>query len=709
MRKYALSLFAVLALSVACTDSNDKTEDNQKSKTIMENPFIEESTLDFKVPDFSKIKDTDYEPAFEEGIRQKLEEIEAIANNEEEPTFENTLIALEKSGQMLTRVQRVFYLLAGANFNDEIKRVEELMAPKLASLSDAVFLNDNLFQKVKAIHEQRDKFEGEDQRLIDYYYQKFVLSGAELSSDDKEVMKELNSRLATLTTQFSNMLVNASNNAAYLTDNVENLAGLSEGAIKAAANDAELAGEPGKWLLPQLNTTQQPPLTNLTNREVRKEIYKNSLSRAEKGDENDTREIIVEIAQIRAKQAQLLGFESYTEWNVQDQMAQTPQAIDNFFAQLVPPSVKAAQREAEELQKTINAEGADFELKAWDWNFYAEKLRKEKYDLDEEAIMPYFELNNVLENGVFYSANLLFGLTFSERTDIPVYHEDVKVYDVFDKDGSQIGLFYADFFMRSNKRGGAWMSNIVGQSYLLGTQPVIYNVCNFPKPADGQPALLTWDNVVTLFHEFGHSLHGFFASQNYPSLSGTRTPRDFVELPSQFNEHCAIYPSILANYAKHYETGEAIPVHLIDKIKKSSTFNEGYRFTELLAAANLDLEWHSISADEEISDASEFERKALESRGLYSELVPPRYRSTYFNHIFGGGYAAGYYAYLWTDMLNQDAFAWFEENGGLTPENGQRYRDMILSIGNSKDLAQAYKDFVGREASIKPLLKSKGM
>lgn len=711
-RLTAFSLVIALGVATSCGDENEKTEvESSTEKTLisMDNPFLEESTLAFRAPDFTKIKDSDFRPAFEEGIRQRMEEIDAIANNEEEPTFENTLIKLEEGGQMLSRVQGVFYLLTGANTNDVLKEVEEEIAPKMASLRDAIYLNPKLYERVKSIYNQRENFEGEDQRLIDFYQEKFTLAGANLSADDKEEMKKLNGELATLTTKFSNMLVEASKNAAYVTEDVANLDGLSEGAIKTAEKDAKDAGKEGAFLLPQLNTTQQPPLTNLTNRDVRKEIFENSWSRAEKGDENDTRSIIIRIAKIRAQQAALLGYESYAAWNVMDQMAKTPEAVDDFFSHLVPAAIKASEREAKALQEVIDESGEEFKLGSWDWNFYSEKLRKAKFDLDEEEIKPYLEMNNVLENGVFYAANKLYGLDFKERTDLPVYQEDVRVFDVMDKDGSQIALFYSDFYKRSNKQGGAWMSNIVEQSHLMGTKPVIYNVCNFTKPAEGSPSLLTWDQVITMFHEFGHALHGIFADQKYPSLSGTNTPRDFVEFPSQFNEHWAMYDEIFSNYAKHYNTGEAMPINLVDKIKKASTFNEGYRLTELLAAASLDLEWHSIGVDTEIKDATEFEVQALKDRGLYSELVPPRYRSSYFNHVFGGGYAAGYYAYLWTAMLDNDAFEWFKENGGLTPENGQRFRDMILSIGNSTDLAQAYRDFMGREPNIEPMLRNKGM
>ena len=447
----------------------------------------------------------------------------------------------------------------------------------------------------------------------------------------------------------------------------------------------------------------------MEDRDTRAKLFEASWTRTEKGDENDTRDVIKRIAEIRAEKAALLGFPNYASWALQDQMAKTPEAVHTFLGKLIEPATANAKREAKDLQAMIDKENGGFKLQAYDWNFYAEKLRKERYDLDEDQLKPYFELYNVLENGVFFAANKLYGLTFTRRTDIPVYNPDMRVYEVKDQDGSDLALFYCDYFQRNNKSGGAWMSNVVGQSKLLGTKPVVYNVCNFAKPAEGEPALITYDDVTTMFHEFGHALHGMFADQIYPSLSGTNVARDFVELPSQFNEHWALYPEVLKNYAKNYKTGEPMPQELIDKIKKSSTFNQGYALTEILAASNLDMEWHTLAPGVKVSSVDEFEKEALKKNKLDLPQVPPRYRSSYFLHIWSNGYAAGYYAYQWAEMLDQDAFAWFEQNGGLTRENGQRFRDMILSRGNTEDYNEMYRHFTGREPDIRPMLKSRGI
>ncbi len=447
----------------------------------------------------------------------------------------------------------------------------------------------------------------------------------------------------------------------------------------------------------------------MENRKTREKLFEASVTRAEKGDENDTRETILRMAELRIEKAELLGFPNYAAWKLQDQMAKNPENVETFLAKLVPPAIVNVKQEVADLQKVIDKEKGGFKLQPWDWNFYAEKVRKERYNLDEEQVKPYFELWNVLENGVFYAANQLYGLTFKQRDDIPVYQPDMKVYTVIDKDGSELALFYCDYFKRDNKSGGAWMSEVVGQSKLLGTKPVIYNVCNFTKPAEGEPALISWDDVTTMFHEFGHALHGMFADQMYPSLSGTSVARDFVELPSQFNEHWALYPDVFKNFATHYKTGETMPQELVNKIKNSTTFNQGYALTELLAAAQLDMQWHTLSEGEEVNSVDEFEKEALKNTNLDIPQVPPRYRSTYFLHIWSHGYSAGYYAYLWAEMLDSDAYAWFEENGGLTRENGQRFRDKILSRGNTEDLEKMYVDFAGREADIQPMLKGRGL
>ncbi len=711
-RSYVLPLILSVFLLSSCEEGKQKEEEKSKTETVMsDNPFMTKSDLPYQAPDFDKIKDEHFKPAIEAGIKAKEKEVQEIVNNSEEPTFENTLVALEKSGQDLNRVMRVFYMLSSANTNDTFQSLQEEMAPKLAALSDEIYLNDKLFEKVKSIQAQLEDLDldAESKRLVEYYYDQFELSGANLSEDKKEQMKKLNGELAKLQSRFNNKLIEATKNAALVVDSEEELKGLSNSTIKSAAKKAEEKGLEGKFEISLQNTTQQPALTDLENRAVREKLFDLSVRRAQQGDDNDTQETLKRVAQIRAEQAELMGYENYAEWNLQNQMAKTPEAVQELLGQIIPAATNKAKEEAAEIQELVNKSGEDFGLKAWDWNYYAEKLRKEKYDLDEEEIKPYFELNSVLENGVFYAANKLYGLTFEEREDIPTYQEDVRVFEIFEEDGSTVGLFYADLFKRDNKAGGAWMSNFVGQSKLLNTKPVIYNVCNFSKPSDDEPALLSFDNVITLFHEFGHALHGFFADQQYPSLSGTSVARDFVEFPSQFNENWALYPSILNNYAKHYETGEVIPEELVAKIKNASTFNQGYAITELMAATQLDLQWHTLSTDAEVGTVDEFEEKALKRTDVYMEQVLPRYRSSYFKHIFGGGYAAGYYAYTWTKVLDDDAYAWFEENGGLTRENGQRFREMILSTGNTLDYNKMFKDFRGSEPNIEPFLKAKGL
>ena len=679
--------------------------------SLAHNPFISKSILPFEAPDFSKIKDADFQPAIEEGIKRQNAEVDQIANNPAAPTFENTMVALEQSGQMLARVTNVFGLLTGANTNPTLQKVEEDVAPKLAAANDAIYLNTKLFKRVESIFQDRDKLklDAESYRLVEYYYQEFVLAGANLSETDKAILKKLNAEEATLSTQFSNKLLAAAKAGAVVFSNKADLDGLPQGMLDAAAQNAAAKGMPGKWLISLQNTTQQPSLQYLTNRETRKKIFEASYLRAEKGDTNDTRATITRIAQIRAQKANLVGFANFAAWKLQDQMAKTPEAVDAFLNKLVPAATAKAKGEAEEIQALIDKQNGGFKLEPWDWNFYSEQVRKAKFNIDDNEVKPYFELNNVLINGVFYAANQLYGLTFKERHDLPVYQSDVRVFDVIDKDGSQIGLFYCDYFKRDNKSGGAWMDNMVNQSYLLGAKPVIYNVCNFTKPAPGQPALISFDDATTMFHEFGHALHGFFASQKYPSLSGTRTARDFVEFPSQFNEHWATDAKVFAHYAIHYQTGAPMPQALVEKLKSAGSFNSGYSMTELLAAADLDIQWHVLKATDPLQDADQYEAAALHKTHLDLPQVPTRYRSSYFLHIWGNGYAAGYYAYSWTQMLDDDAFAWFQENGGLTRANGQRFRDMILSRGNTEDLGKMFRDFRGRDPEIEPMLKFKGL
>lgn len=675
------------------------------------NPFFEKSSLPFEAPDFSKIKDADFKPAMEEGMKQQLAEMQKIADNPDSATFDNTLVAMEKTGVLLNRVNNVFNLLTGANTDSVLQALSEEVAPQLAAHHDAIYLNSKLFARVKSLYDHRDTLQkdAESKRLLDVYYQRFTLAGANLSDADKDKLKKLNGEEASLTAKFTNQLLAAAKAGAYVVSDTTALAGLSQGELDAAALNANTNNMSGKWMISLQNTTQQPALQSLTNRNSRQQLFEASWNRAEKSDSNDTRATISRIEEIRSQQANLLGFKNYASWKLQDQMAKEPGAVDAFLGKLTPAATAKARREAGDIQAVINQQNGGFQLQPWDWNFYSEQVRKAKFDLDENEVKPYFELNNVLQNGVFYAANLLYGITFKERKDIPVYQKDVRVFEVTDKDNKAIGLWYCDYFKRDNKSGGAWMSNMVEQSYLMGTKPVIYNVCNFSKPAEGQPALISFDDATTMFHEFGHALHGLFASQQYLSLSGTNTARDFVEFPSQFNEHWALDSGVFAHYAVHYKTGEKMPQQLVDKIKRAASFNQGYRLTELLAAAKLDMAWHSLSADAPLQNVDSFEMLSLKNAGLALSQVPPRYRSSYFLHIWSNGYAAGYYAYLWTEMLDDDAFQWFKEHGGLTRENGQRFRDMILSRGNTEDLATLYRDFRGHDPDIMPMLENRGL
>jgi peptidyl-dipeptidase Dcp len=710
MKYIAVLLSACISVALISFKNNRSVSMNIENDLPASNPFSQASTLPFQAPPFNKIKNEDYEPALREGIKQQLNEIKTIADNAAAPTFENTLVALEKSGALLRRVNNAFNAVTGANTNDTLQQLQETIAPELSAVHDEMYLNDHLFKRVETIYNNRTnlKLDKESNRLIEYYYQQFVLAGAKLSAADKEQMKKLNAEEATLTAKFINQLVNAAKAGALHVEDAAALTGLSQPDKEAFAQDAAAKNRNG-WLIPLQNTTQQPVLQSLSNRNTREQLFNASWMRAERSDSNDTRAGIIRIAAIRAQKAKLMGFENYAAWKLQDQMAQTPQAVNKFLNALVPAVTGKAKQEAADIQALIDAQNGGFQLQPYDWEFYAEQVRKAKYDLDESEIKPYFELNTVLEKGVFYAANQLYGLTFKERHDIPVYQPDVRVFEVFDKDGTSLALFYCDYFKRDNKSGGAWMSNLVDQSFLLKTKPVIYNVCNLTKPAPGQPALISFDDVTTMFHEFGHALHGMFAHQNYPSLSGTNVARDYVEFPSQFNEHWALDAKVLNNYALHYKTGQPIPQQLVDKIKKASSFNQGYALTEAIAAAALDMQWQTLPAGTAITDADVFEKSALHVTGLDLPQVPPRYRSSYFLHIWGNGYAAGYYAYQWTKMLEEDAYSWFTENGGLTRANGQRFRDMILSRGNTEDYNKMFKDFRGHEPDIKAMEKALGL
>ena len=675
------------------------------------NPFAAASALPFQAPPFDKIKDADYQPAIEAGMREQLAEMNKIAAQKDAPTFANTIETMERTGQMLNRVAAVFGTVTGADTNDTLQKVQSAVAPELAAHQDAIFLNDKLFHRVKTLYDTRSSLglDAEQIHLVERYYQNFVRAGAQLDAPGKTQLRALNKEESTLSTDFQNKLLAATNAAAVIVDNKEALAGFSDADIAAAADAAKTHMQAGKFAIVLQNTTQQPAQVNLKERSVRERVFKASTERAEHADANDTRAIIQRLAVLRAERAKLLGYPNFAAYTLDDQMAKTPANAIKLMTDMVPAATAKAHGEAADMQALIDKNAAGIKLAPWDWQYYAEQVRKDKFDLDETQVKPYFEIDRVLHDGVFFAANQLYGLTFKERKDIPVWQPDVRVFEVFDKDGTSMALFYADYWKRDSKRGGAWMDNLVGQSGLIGTKPVVYNICNFTKPAAGQPALITSGDVTTMFHEFGHALHGMFSNVKYPTLSGTNVPRDFVEFPSQFNEHWATDPKVFANYAKHYQTGAPMPAELVEKIKKSRTFDQGFATTEYLAAALLDMAWHTLPADAPKQDVDAFETKALKDDKIDLYEVPPRYRTSYFAHIWGGGYAAGYYAYLWSEVLDDDAFYWFREHGGLTRENGQRFRDMILSRGSTQEMASLYRAFRGRDPSVDPLLEQRGL
>jgi peptidyl-dipeptidase Dcp len=674
------------------------------------NPFYSESALPFKAPPFDRIKDADYRPAIEMGMARNLAEVKHIAENSAPPTFENTFVAMERSGSLLTRAMAAFSAASGANTNPDLQSVKTALAPQLAAHQDAINLNKMLFDRIAAVYKQRGalKLDPESLRLVEVVYDRFVRAGANLSAADKETLKRLNKEASSLSDEFSNKLLEATKAGAFTTIDSRALAGLSDAQLAAAMEAAKGRNVQG-YLIALQNTTQQPVLQSLSDRATRETIFKNSWTRAEHGDANDTRQIIARLAQIRAHRARVLGFPSHAAWKLQDQMAKTPDAALQFMDALVPLAAAKAAREAADIQGAIDAQHGGITLQPWDWDFYGEQVRKAKYDLNEAEIKPYFELGNVLENGVFYAANQLYGISFKERKDIPVYQSDVRVFEVSDANGKPLALFYCDYFKRDNKNGGAWMEEFVVQSKLLNTLPVVYNVANLPKPAAGEPALISFDDVITMFHEFGHALHGMFSDAVYPSLAGTATARDFVEFPSQFNEHWAMYPAVFNHYAKHYKTGTPMPAALVEKIKNAQNFSEGYALTELLAAAELDMQWHVLPADAPLQAPDAFEQQALAKTHLDIPAVPPRYRSSYFSHIWASGYSAGYYAYLWTEMLDDDAFQWFEDHGGLSRANGDRFRHMVLSRGNTEDLAALYVAWRGKAPTVDAMMKYRGL
>ena len=682
-----------------------------QTSSTKENPLLTESTLDYQAPDFSKIRPEHFVPAIEEGIRIQLAEIDSITSNTAAPTFENTVLAYEKSGRLLARATSILSGLVGADGTEELQKIDEETTPMLSAHHDALLLNEKLFARVKAVYDQRSSLQGEDLRLTEVLYDQFVHEGALLSAADKEALKKINSEIAVLQTKFTNQVNAGTKEAAVLVDKVEELDGLPEEAITRAAEAATAAGHKGKYLLEQTNTSRPGYLVDLNNRDVRRRVLEASLSRCSGGDSTNTHPTITRIAALRAEKAKLLGLPNFASWALSDQMAGRPEAVERLISQLAPAlRAKVADDVAELEAFAQQTEGKDFRLAAWDLDYYAERLKKAKYDLNEADLKPYLVLDSVLKNGVFFAANQLYGLTFKPRPDIPVYADGVQVYEVFDQDNTPMALFYTDYFRRPTKTGGAWMSNFVQQSTLFGTKPVIYNVCNFEAPAKGAPAFLTSSDVETLFHEFGHALHGLFASQKYETLSGTNTPRDFVEMPSQFNEHWMTDPVVLRHYARHYKTGEPMPQALIDKMKAAATYGQSYALAENLAAVTIDMAWGMLPAGQTVSDVDAFEREALARAGLDFALVPPRYRSAYYLHVFAGGYASGYYSYLWTEVLDHNIYEWFEAHGGLTRENGQRFREMVLSRGNTAPVGTFFTNFTGlTEPDMSSLLRFRGL
>jgi peptidyl-dipeptidase Dcp len=674
------------------------------------NPFFAASTLEYELPDFASINESHYLEAFYQGTKEQLAEVEAILASGE-PTFANTIVALEKSGRTLTRMLLVFYNKSSSDTNDALDAIEEEIAPKLSAHQDAITLNPALFARIKSLHDSRDSLNlnSEDAWLLGKYYRDFVYAGAHLTEDQRQELTKLNERLSYLETQFSKNLLADTNDSALIVDSKEELAGLSEGEIQAAADSATARGFDGKYLLGMVNFTGNPMLDSLEVRSTRERIMKASLLRGNRDNEFDTKAIIVEMAELRAVRAKLFGKKTHAEYIIAEQTAGSVDNVHAMLRKIAPAAARNARAEGSDIQSMINESGETFDLASWDWDFYTEKVRKAKHNIDSSAMRPYFELERVLHDGVFFAATKLFGITFKARPDLVTYHPEARAFEVFNEDGSKLGLFIGDFYTRDSKRGGAWMNNLVDQSFLLGQLPVVVNNLNIPKPAAGQATLLTYDEIVTLFHEFGHALHGLLSSVQYPRVSGTSVQRDFVEFPSQVNEMWILWPEVVSNYAKHHETGEQLPQELIDRLKSASTFNEGHATSSYLAAAILDLAWHSLEAGETVKDVVAFEADAIKDYGLDYHAVPTRYRSTYFSHIFGGGYSAGYYGYIWSEVLDAESVDWFKENGGLMRKNGDHFRAELLSRGGSIDSMQMFKNFRGREASITPLLKRRGL
>lgn len=718
-RVSGLRCFGVVIFLLVCAMSTLSQSNHSGSVPQLpaDNPFAKQSTLPYQFPPFDRIKDEHFRPAFEAGMAEQRNEIDAIDRNPEPATFENTVVALERSGQLLDRVSSAFSNLNSSNTNAEILKIASEVAPKRAAHHDAILLDSVLFARLDAVYQKRAtlQLDPESAQLLERTYTNFVRAGAKLSDADKTKLKQMNEQLASLTNQFQQNVLKATNDSAVVVENINDLAGLSPEQIGAAAEAAKARKLEGKWVITLQNTTIQPVLAQLKNREVREKIYKASIARAN-GGTYDNNQIVAQIVKLRAQKAGLLGYPVYAAYGLADETARTPEAVNKMLRGLVPPALANAKKEAADIQKLIDAEAKangtkSFSVQPWDWAFYAEQVRKARFGFDQSEVKPYFDLNRVLNDGLFYAAHELYGLSFKERKDLPVYHPDVRVFEVFNSDGSSVGLFLADFYSRESKRGGAWMSNYVDQSRLLGTKPVIVNNLNVPKPPDGQPTLMTFDEVTTMFHEFGHALHGLFSDVNYPSLSGTAVPRDFVEFPSQYNEMWARDPKVFANYAKHYQTGAPMPKALLDKVLEAEKYGQGYATTEYIAAALLDQSWHQIpeaqapSADKVMM----FEADALKKNAVEYAPVPPRYHSLYFAHAFAGGYSAGYYAYIWSEVLARDAEKWFAKHGGLQRANGDFLRAKVLSRGRTVNPDVLFEQFYGGPPEIDALLEHRGL
>ena len=674
------------------------------------NPFAHRSDLAYELPPFDAIRDEHYLPAFYAGCQEQLDEVTAILESGA-PTFENTIVALEKSGRLLFRVLAVFYNKSSADTNDTIDAIEEELAPKLSAHTDAINLNAELFERIQHVHAVRNdlNLDAESVWLIERYYRDFVHAGAKLGINEREELKALNEKLSKLGTKFSQNLLADTNELAIVVDDVADLDGLEPGQIDSAAAAAAARGLDGKWLITMVNYTGNPALASLTNRGLREKIMKASLSKGGRANDNDNRSLLLEMVKLRAQRAALMGFKSHAEYVLSEQTAGHPDRVHEMLRKIAPAAVANARAEGEAIQAMIDAEKGHFELASWDWALYTERVRLAKYNVDTSKFKPYFELERVLNDGVFWAATKLFGITFEPRSDLKAYHPEARVWEVKNEDGSALGLYIGDFYTRDSKRGGAWMSAFVEQNHLLGQLPVVFNNMNVPKPSEGTPTLLTFDETATLFHEFGHALHGLLSNVTYPRFSGTSVERDFVEFPSQVNEMWMLWPEVLANYAKHFETGEPLPLEWVENLNRAETFNQGFETTSYLAAAVLDLAWHSLSVDEVIDNVESFEAGAIAGYGLDYAPVPTRYRSTYFSHIFDGGYSAGYYGYIWSEVLDADTVDWFKDNGGLTRDNGQRFRDELLSRGGSTDSMGMFQKFTGHVAQIEPLLKRRGL